>query len=61
MLVEETVLARIRELPDEFGPELIREKLSFILGVQEAINSLDRGRGSSKSKVKDMIRGWASQ
>jgi len=61
MSIKEAVLERIRALPDDVDVEGIKERLAFILGVQEAIDSVSRGKAIPKEKVKGMIRGWASQ
>ena len=54
-------MERIRALPDDVDVEGIKERLAFILGVQEAIDSVDRGEAIPKDEVKGMIKRWASQ
>lgn len=61
MSVKESVIERLRALPDDIGTEGIKERLSFILGVQEAIDAVDRGETVPKQKVKGMIKGWATR
>ena len=61
MSVKEMVIEKLKELPDDASPEEIQEKIAFILGIREAIASMDRGQGISKARVKGMISGWAGK
>lgn len=61
MTTKEKVLERIQALPDDVGIEEIRDRLTFILGVQEAMDSVERGETIPKDSVKGMIKGWATQ
>ncbi len=61
MSVKEMVMEQIREMPDDASPEDIQEKLHFILGVRQAMNSMDKGHGSSKDAVKAKIPQWAGR
>lgn len=61
MSLKEQVIDRIRALPDDVDTEGIKERLTFILGVREAINTVERGETVSKDKVKGMIHEWASR
>jgi hypothetical protein len=58
MTTKEKVVERIQSLPDDVGVKEIRDRLVFILGVQEALDSVERGETISKDKVKGMIKEW---
>ena len=60
MTTKEKVIERIQSLPDDIGVEEIRDHLVFILGVQEAFDSVERGETIPKDKVKGMIKEWAT-
>ena len=54
-------MERIRALPDDVDVEGIKERLTFILGVQEAIDAVGRGERIPKDEVKKMVKGWATR
>ena len=61
MTTKEKVMERIEALPEDVGIDEIRNRLDFILGVQEALESSKRGETVPKERVKGMINEWATQ
>ena len=61
MTVKEAVIEKLKSLPDDIGAQEIRERLDFILGVQSAMESMDRGEGVPKDKVRSMVKQWATK
>jgi len=61
MSVKEKILESIQDLPDDATAEAIRDKVELVLGVYEAISSVDAGRGVPKEDVKPLVRKWATQ
>ena len=61
MTVKESVLEKLKGLPDDIDAQEIRDRLDFILGVECATESMDRGEGVPKDKVRSMVKQWATQ
>jgi len=61
MSVKEKILASIQDLPDDATAEPMRGKVELVLGVYEAISSVDAGRGVPKKDMKPLVRKWATQ
>ncbi len=47
-----------KELPEEFEPEELIEKLIFIEKIEQGLKQLDEGETVSHEKVKEITSKW---
>jgi len=61
MTVKEAVIERIKSLPENISARELHARMDFILGIQEALESSERGDRVSVRKVRKKISAWASR
>ncbi|MBC2601183.1 hypothetical protein [Puniceicoccus vermicola] len=59
--MKEEVIRRIKSLPESITAREMHERMDFILGVQEALESSERGERVPAEKVRKKISTWASR
>jgi len=61
MTVKETVIQRIKSLPEDISARELHKRMDFILGIQEALESSEQGEKIPAQKVRKKISAWASR
>jgi hypothetical protein len=57
-MTKETVVAAIKEMPQEFDVDELIEKLIFISRVEEGLKQVDEGNKTPLDDVKQIVVGW---
>lgn len=57
-MTKETVVAAIKEMPQEFDVDELIEKLIFISRVEEGLKQVDEGNKTPLDDVKQIVQGW---
>jgi len=60
MTYRQRVLDVVKRMPDDSSPAAIIEKVEFVLGVQEAIEEVERGEVYTLEEVEAWIKSWSS-
>ncbi len=58
---KELAIKTIQNLPETASWEEIEEQIRFIAGVQQAMDSLDAGKGYPIDEVEAMVEEWSSR
>lgn len=58
MSVRERAISAIQDLPEDAGIVEIMRELSFLAGIDEAVDEIDRGLGVDAGAAKQKLREW---
>jgi hypothetical protein len=55
---KETVIDAMTEMPQEFEPDILLEKLIFIEKVEKGLKQIRDGKTETHEEVKEIVKKW---
>ena len=55
---KETVIDAMTEMPQEFEPDILLEKLIFIEKVEKGLKQIRDGKTKTHEEVKEIVKKW---